>query len=124
IILGVNGAGKTTLLKMLSTLSQPTSGQLNLFGFGLPKHAAKARAKLGLISHQSMLYRDLTARENLELFARLYGVANPRKRATELLEIVGLPTRADDPVKTFSRGMTQRVSIARALVHEPELILA
>jgi ABC-type multidrug transport system ATPase subunit len=71
-----------------------------------------------------MLYRDLTARENLELFAKLYGVPDPGGRAGELLNIVGLTGRADDPVKTFSRGMTQRVSIARALVHEPELILA
>jgi heme exporter protein A len=79
---------------------------------------------LGLIGHQSMLYRDLTARENLELFARLYAVKSPGRRAEELLSIVGLLHRADDAVKTFSRGMSQRVSIARALVHEPDLLLA
>jgi ABC-type multidrug transport system ATPase subunit len=124
VILGVNGAGKTTLLKMLATLTPPTSGSIRLFGLSLPKQSSAARARLGLIGHQSMLYRDLTARENLELFARLYGVAHPSQRAKELLEIVGLATRADDLVKTFSRGMTQRVSIARALVHEPDLILA
>jgi heme exporter protein A len=124
VILGVNGAGKTTLLKLLATLSTPSSGELRLFGMTLPKNALAARGRLGLIGHQSMLYRDLTARENLELFAKLYGVRNPRQRATELLEIVGLSNRADDAVKVFSRGMTQRVSIARALVHEPDLLLA
>jgi ABC-type multidrug transport system ATPase subunit len=124
VILGINGAGKTTLLKLLSTLSTPTAGELRLFGMDISRHTGPARARLGLIGHQSMLYRDLTARENLELFARLYGVKNPRKRATELLSIVGLIDRADDAVKTFSRGMCQRVSIARALVHEPDLVLA
>lgn len=124
VILGVNGAGKTTLLKMLATLAAPTAGELRLFGLSLPRHASAARARLGLIGHQSMLYRDLTARENLELFARLYGVPSPAKRANELLDIVGLLDRGNDPVKVFSRGMTQRVSIARALVHEPDLLLA
>jgi heme exporter protein A len=123
-ILGINGAGKTTLLKILATLMPPTSGQLQLFGFDVARHAVQARARLGLIGHQSMLYRDLTARENLELFARLYGVHAPRRRAEELLSIVGMIDRADDAVKTFSRGMCQRVSIARALVHQPDLVLA
>jgi len=123
-ILGTNGAGKTTLLKILATLMPPTAGWLQLFGLDVPRQAAQARARLGLIGHQSMLYRDLTARENLELFARLYGVENPRRRAEELLSIVGMIERADDAVKTFSRGMCQRVSIARALVHEPDLVLA
>jgi len=112
------------LLKILATLMPPSSGQLQLFGLDVPRHAAQARARLGLIGHQSMLYRDLTARENLELFARLYGVQAPRRRAEELLSIVGMIDRADDAVKTFSRGMCQRVSIARALVHQPDLVLA
>lgn len=124
VLLGVNGAGKTTLLKILSTLSAPTSGKLELFGLDASRQSGPARARLGLIGHQSMLYRDLTARENLELFARLYGVKSPKRRAEELLAIVGLLHRADDAVKTFSRGMSQRVSIARALVHEPDLVLA
>jgi heme exporter protein A len=123
-ILGINGAGKTTLLKILATLMPPTTGRLQLFGLDVPRHAAQARARLGLIGHQSMLYRDLTARENLELFAGLYGVDSPRRRADELLSIVGMSDRADDAVKTFSRGMCQRVSIARALVHQPDLVLA
>jgi heme exporter protein A len=124
VILGVNGAGKTTLLKILSTLTPATAGELQLFGLPVPRQAARARARLGMIGHQSMLYRDLTARENLELFARLYGVEDARQRAEYLLEIVGMIDRADDAVKTFSRGMSQRVSIARALVHEPDLVLA
>lgn len=123
-ILGINGAGKTTLLKILATLMPLSAGQLHLFGLEIPRHAVEARAGLGLIGHQSMLYRDLTARENLVLFARLYGVDAPRHRAEELLTIVGLIDRADDAVKTFSRGMCQRLSIARALVHEPDLVLA
>lgn len=123
-ILGINGAGKTTLLKILATLMPPSAGQLQLFGLDVPRNAAKARARLGLIGHQSMLYRDLTALENLEFFARLNGVDGPRQRAEELLSIVGLIDRADDAVKTFSRGMCQRLSIARALVHGPNLVLA
>jgi len=123
-ILGNNGAGKTTLLKMLATLSAPSAGELRLFGQPMPRYAAAARARLGLIGHQAMLYRDLTARENLLFFGRMYGVKNIRDRADELLKLVGMSARADDAVKTFSRGMTQRVSIARALVHDPDILLA
>ena len=123
-ILGINGAGKTTLLKIIATLTPPTTGRLELFGLDVRRYAAQARARLGLIGHQSMLYRDLTARENLELFARLYGVRAGRRRAEELLSLVGMIDRADEPVRTFSRGMCQRVSIARALIHQPDLVLA
>jgi heme exporter protein A len=123
-ILGANGAGKSTLLKILATLTGATSGEGRLFGTSLRHAPANLRAKLGLISHQSLLYRDLTARENLEFFAKLYGVEEPGQRAITLLSLVGLADRADDAVKTFSRGMTQRVAIARALVHRPQLLLA
>jgi heme exporter protein A len=123
-ILGANGAGKSTLLNILATLTPPTSGELHLFSRRAAGDCRDLRARIGLIGHQSMLYRDLTARENLEFFCRLYGVPNPAKRATRLLEVMGLSDRADDPVKSFSRGMVQRVAIARALVHDPELILA
>jgi heme exporter protein A len=124
-LLGANGAGKSTLLKVLATLTPPSSGQLQLFGSpATGRGAAAARARIGMIAHQSMLYRDLSARENLEFFARLYGVPDPRGRAEELLEVVALGDRADGAVKTFSRGMTQRVAIARALVHDPDLLLA
>jgi len=123
-LLGANGAGKSTLLKILSTLSTPTSGQLLLFGRPATGNLAAIRARLGLIGHQSMLYHDLSARENLEFFGRLYGVKHATQRAMELLEMLHLADRAGDCVKTFSRGMNQRVSIARALMHDPELLLA
>ena len=124
-LLGANGAGKSTLLKVLATLTPPTSGQLALFGTSVTGRSTHTvRARIGMIAHQSMLYRDLSARENLEFFARLYCVVDPRGRATELLDAVSLSDRADDAVKTFSRGMTQRVAIARALVHDPDLLLA
>jgi len=124
-LLGANGAGKSTLLKLLATLTTPTSGRLELFGMEARGTAAvKVRAKIGLIGHQTMLYHDLSARENLEFFGALYGVADVRKRAMHLLEAMGLATRASDAVKAFSRGMMQRVAIARALMHDPELLLA
>jgi heme exporter protein A len=123
-LLGANGAGKSTLLKILATLIPPTKGKLALFGETLKGEAAGLRARLGLIGHGAMLYRDLSARENLVFFSRLYDVPDAASRADELLEYVGLTGRARDPVKTFSRGMAQRVSIARALVHDPDLLLA
>ncbi len=122
-LVGANGAGKSTLLKMLATLTPPTSGVIRLFGRST-REGASVRARLGMIAHQSMLYRDLTARENLVLFARLHGVKDPKARAQLLLNAVGLAGRADDPVGAFSRGMVQRVSIARAIVHDPDLLLA
>lgn len=123
-LLGANGAGKSTLLKVIATLTTASSGELRLFGKLVDRESAALRAKIGLIAHQSMLYRDLSARENLEFFGKLYGIDQPKKRAALLLDVVGLASRADDPVKSFSRGMVQRVAIARALVHDPQLILA
>lgn len=123
-LLGANGAGKSTLLRILATLVAPSSGELWLFGKPVSRDGAAARARIGLIGHQSMLYRDLSARQNLEFFCRLYGIRKPRERAESLLDSVGLIDRADDPIKTFSRGMTQRAAIARALVHNPDLLLA
>jgi len=123
-LLGANGAGKSTLLKILATLTAPSGGRLMLFGRNIGRDAGASRRRIGLIGHQSMLYRDLSAFENLEFFGRLYGVGDPAARADELLRAVELADRADDPVKSLSRGMTQRVAIARALVHDPDLILA
>lgn len=121
-IFGPNGAGKTTLLRMLSTLARPTSGRAHIAGIDLKEHPDEAREVIGLISHQPMLYPDLSAEENLLLYARLYGVVDAQARVLELLEAVGLKHRRLDPVRTFSRGMTQRVSIARALVHDPAVV--
>jgi ABC-type multidrug transport system ATPase subunit len=123
-ILGANGAGKSTLLKILATLMPPTSGDLALFGKKVTRDSTSVRAQIGMIGHQSMLYRDLTARENLVFFAKLYGIESPEDRAIRLLDVVGMRDRANDPVKSYSRGMTQRVAIARALLPDPQLILA
>ena len=121
-IFGPNGAGKTTLLRVLSTLSRATSGESELMGVNLKEDPDKARDHIGLISHNSMLYPDLTAEQNLLLYARLYGVEDPEARVLELLEAVELKHRRLDVVRTFSRGMTQRLSIARALIHDPDVV--
>ena len=122
-LLGANGAGKSTLMRILSMLVPLSAGTLDLFGQSSSK-GASLRRRIGLIGHQAMLYRDLSPRENLVLFGKLYGVADVKHRAAGLLELVNLADRADDPVKNFSRGMTQRVAIARALMHDPDLLLA
>ncbi len=122
-IFGPNGAGKTTLLRMLATLSRPTRGRLLVGGVDLKENPDEARARIGLISHESMLYDDLTAEENLMLFARLHGILDARGRVREMLEAVELSHRRLDAVGTFSRGMTQRLCIARALLHDPEVVL-
>jgi heme exporter protein A len=122
-IFGPNGAGKTTLLKMLATLSHPNSGSITVLGQNALETPEAVRAQIGYISHKPMLYPDLTAEENLVLTGKLYGVANPRARALELLESVELAHRRQDCVRTFSRGMTQRVSIARALMNNPSVLL-
>ena len=123
-LLGANGAGKTTLLNILATLTSPSRGEFRLFGLTPAQGKSVLRSRIGLLGHQPMLYRDLSARENLVFFARLYLLDNFAARADELLELMGLADRAGDPVAAFSRGMTQRLSIARALLHNPELLLA
>jgi ABC-type multidrug transport system ATPase subunit len=123
-LLGANGAGKTTLLRVLATLLRSESGELRLFGVRADRAGASARARLGLLGHEPMLYAGLTVRENLELFGRLYRVAAPVRRAAELIEMVELGATADTPAGLLSRGMAQRAAIARAVVHDPELLLA
>lgn len=122
-VFGPNGAGKTTLLRILATLSKPTSGTVKIDGTALREDPDAIRAKVGLISHAPMLYPDLTAEENLMFYAKLYGMDNPQERVMQLLDAVGLKHRRLDVVRTFSRGMTQRVSIARALVNDPSVVL-
>lgn len=122
-VLGANGAGKSSLLRVMSTLLRPTTGSMELFGPTSPRRDS-AKHRVGFIGHQSMLYADLSARENLEFFATLYRLAEPRRRAAEFLEIVELSARANDAVRGLSRGMLQRVAVARALLHSPDLILA
>lgn len=122
-VFGPNGAGKSTLLRVLSTLSRPSGGSARLAGFDLKENADDIRAHIGLIGHSPMLYPDLTAFENLMFYAELYGVNNPELRVMEMLEAVELKSRRFDLVRTYSRGMTQRLSIARALIHNPQLVL-
>lgn len=121
-LFGPNGAGKTTLLRVLAGLLRPTKGSARIAGVELPG-GSNARAVVGLISHQSMLYGALTARENVEFTARLYGVESPREAAMRALGRMRLDDRAESPVRSLSRGMQQRVSVARAIVHEPRVVL-
>ncbi|MBV9917096.1 MAG: ABC transporter ATP-binding protein [Solirubrobacterales bacterium] len=120
-VLGRNGAGKSTLLRILATLLRHHSGELRLFGEPLPRRAFAVRARVGLLAHEPLLYRDLSGRENLRYHAELYGV--PFERVEELLQTVEMRPRSDDPVRLLSRGMVQRIAICRAVLHRPELLL-
>jgi heme exporter protein A len=122
-LLGPNGAGKSTLLALLATLLRPTSGQIR-YGASLTSTSGPAlRGAIGILGHDLFLYSELTARENLEFFAGLYGLPRPRESAMRALEYAGLADRAGDPVSSFSRGMRQRVALERALIHQPRLVL-
>ncbi|MDT8317715.1 MAG: ABC transporter ATP-binding protein [bacterium] len=121
-LFGPNGAGKTTLLKTLSTIIKPTSGKVYIDGLDAIEADHEVRRKIGVISHKTFLYGDLSALENLVFYARMYQLPNPEERARELIEEVGLGGRENHLVETFSRGMEQRLSIARALIHNPHII--
>jgi heme exporter protein A len=121
VVFGPNGAGKTTLLRVLSTLLRPHAGSVHVLGKSLPNEAWAVRGRVGLLGHEPLLYRELTARENLLFHARLHGVGTAR--VEELLAVVRLADRADEPLKTLSRGMVQRAAVARATLHDPELLL-
>jgi heme exporter protein A len=120
-VFGANGAGKTTLLRILATLLKPHAGRARVLGRDLPADGWAVRGRIGLLAHDPLLYRELSARENLRFHARLHGVSEAR--VSELLDAVGLRARADEPVRTLSRGMAQRVAICRVSLHEPELLL-
>jgi len=122
-LVGTNGAGKTTMLRIIATLLKPTSGEVKVGGWPLPQFAGNVRQHIGMVSHQALLYGDLTAAENLEFFARFYQLDNRTERVMKALKEVGLLARQRDPVSTFSRGMVQRLTIARATLHEPEVLL-
>jgi len=122
-LLGPNGAGKTTFLRILASLSRPAMGQVQIAGFHLPAQASAVRRRLGVVSHLPLLYGDLTAEENLRFYGRMYGVTNLNTRISEVLEMVGLAPRRRDLVRTFSRGMQQRLAIGRAVLHDPDVML-
>ena len=122
-LLGPNGAGKTTFLRILASLSRPSMGSVKVAGYSLPNDSANVRARLGVVSHMPLLYPDLTAEENLHFYAQMYGLANYQSRITEVLEMIGLAVRRKDLVRTFSRGMQQRLAIGRAVLHDPEVML-
>ncbi len=122
-LLGPNGAGKTTFLRILASLSRPSMGEVKVAGYQLPGQAAAVRARLGVVSHLPLLYGDLTAEENLRFYGRMYNLPALEARITEVLEMVGLEKRRRDLVRTFSRGMQQRLAIGRAVLHDPDVML-
>jgi len=120
-VFGSNGAGKTTLLRVLATLLRPHAGTARVLDADLPGDAWKVRGRIGYLGHEALLYRDLTARENLVFQSRLFGVESAR--VDEVLERVGMQRRADEPVRNLSRGMLQRVATARTVLHDPPVLL-
>ncbi len=121
VVFGPNGAGKTTLLRVLATLLRPHAGHVRVLARNLPEEAWAVRGRIGLLGHEPLLYRELSASENLRFHARLHGV--PDERVSELLEAVAMSGRAGEPLRTLSRGMVQRVAVARAVLHDPALLL-
>ena len=122
-LLGPNGAGKTTFLRILASLSRPTFGTVRIAGYELPHESAAVRRRLGVVSHMPLLYGDLTAEENLRFYGRMYAVEHLNERIDQMLEMVGLYSRRRDLVRTFSRGMQQRLAIGRAVLHDPDVLL-
>jgi len=123
VIVGPNGAGKTTLLRILATVIKPDKGQVHIDGLKLPAKAPEVRRRIGFITHHHLLYDELSAEENLRFYGMMYSVPRLNERIEESLELVGLADRRNDRVRTFSRGMLQRLAIARALLHNPPLVL-
>jgi len=121
-LFGPNGAGKTTFLKILSTIIKPSHGKVEIDGLDIKEAHHDIRKKIGVISHRTFLYGDLTALENLLFYARMYDVKDADARARHLIREVGLEGRENHQVRTFSRGMEQRLSIARSLIHDPNII--
>ncbi len=122
-LLGVNGAGKTTLIRILSTLTKPTSGHVELAGFSTKKKPMDVREQIGIVSHHTFLYEDLSAEENLKFYAKMYSFPQAEERIDLLLKQVNLNSRRYDLVRTFSRGMQQRLALARAILHQPKILL-
>ncbi len=121
VVFGPNGAGKTTLLRVLAGLLRPHAGAVNVLGHTLPGDGWAVRGRIGLLGHEPLLYRQLTARENLRFHARLHGISEAR--VSEVIDAVAVAERSDEPLRTLSRGFVQRVAIARTVLHEPDLLL-
>ena len=122
VVFGPNGAGKTTLIRILSLLSRPTAGTIEIAGLRAGRQDDAIRRRIGVLSHNTFLYENLSPMENLLFYAKMYGVADAAGKARGLLERTGLAARADDLVRGFSRGMRQRLAIARCILHEPSVI--
>ncbi len=123
VLFGANGAGKTTLLRTLAGLSRPDAGDVHIAGLRMRRSGGRARDLVGFVGHQTLLYNDLTCRENLVFYAKLYGVARPERRIESILARLNLADRADRRVRTLSHGMQKRLSVARAILHEPAVLL-
>ena len=123
VIFGPNGAGKTTMIKVLATIMNPSSGEVLIDGLNLQNSAEEIRRRIGVVTHQTFLYNNLTAYENLEFYGRIYDVPGRKERIQEVVAMVGMTSRFYDRVGTLSRGMQQRLSIARALLHKPSIML-
>lgn len=123
VIVGPNGSGKTTLFKILATLVRPTAGGARVAGFDIQSQSSEVRRNVGVLCHQTYLYSELTCQENLLFYARMYGIADPAQRSREMLRLVGLEGQTDTLVRSLSRGMQQRLALARATIHEPLVLL-
>ena len=123
VLFGPNGAGKTTLIKVLATIMNPSSGRVLIDGLSLKNNAEEMRRRIGVVTHETFLYNNLTAYENLEFYSRMYDVPKRKERIQEVVAMVGMTSRLHDRVGTLSRGMQQRISIARSLLHRPTIML-
>ena len=122
-ILGPNGSGKTTLIKTLATLARPDSGSVRVAGFEVTRHGKQARASMGVVTHDAMLYEQLTGSENLKLFGRMFNLDDVEERAARVADRLGMSSRISQRVGTMSHGMRKRLTIARALLHDPAILL-
>ena len=123
VLFGPNGAGKTTLLRTLAGLSRPDAGDVHIAGLRMRRSGGRARTLVGFVGHQTLLYSDLTCRENLAFYAKLYGIDRPASRIDDVLDRLNLADRGDRRVRTLSHGMQKRLSVARAILHEPAVLL-
>ena len=123
VLFGPNGAGKTTLLRILAGLSRPDAGDVRIAGLWMRRSGGRARTLVGFVGHQTLLYSDLTCRENLAFYAKLYGIDHPASRIGDVLDRMNLADRVDRRVRTLSHGMQKRLSVARAILHEPTVLL-